>query len=237
MKKSVLFLLIAASPLALASVDSIKNNYRKYALISDSFTNSSDKPGYQVATAPNVNWKPRLNLDNATGSPSIDLSNATGDIGNTGGVNQAVKNHVAAEIAKIKPTTPTPPPTPTGWQTIYSGSGTNSIPISGSYSQWRATVVANGQSSVQVAGTPGMAYSASFYGSYSYSCGQGLGSGSTSIQSSVGGTASGTQFSINSAGSVGSTSMRPPSNNYCSDSGSRTYQATGVKILRLEVYR
>lgn len=138
MKKSVLFLLIAASPLALASVDSIKNNYRKYALISDSFTNSSDKPGYQVATAPNVNWKPRLNLDNATGSPSIDLSNATGDIGNTGGVNQAVKNHVADEIAKIKPTTPTPPPTPTGWQTIYSGSGTTSISISGSFTLWRA---------------------------------------------------------------------------------------------------
>lgn len=140
MKKSVLFLLIAASPLALASVDSIKNNYRKYALISDSFTNSSDKPGYQVATAPNVNWKPRLNLDNATGSPSIDLSNATGDIGNTGGVNQAVKNHVADEIAKIKPTTPTPPPTPTGWQTIYSGSGENSFVITGTFSSWRATV-------------------------------------------------------------------------------------------------
>lgn len=133
--KYVLVAAVSVIPLitSATSVDEIKQNAKKNR--ESATLGTASTPPNQVAIAPAISWVPQLNLNNAKGAPPIELSNATGQIANTSGVSNDIQEFVKNEIANAKPTTPA-----SGWEIVYSGSGTNSINIVGNYRNWKATV-------------------------------------------------------------------------------------------------
>lgn len=131
--KYVLVAAVSVIPLitSATSFDEIKQNAKKNR--ENATLGTADTPPNQVASAPAISWVPKLNLDNAKGTPYIELSNATGQIRNTSGVSNDIQEFVKNEIANAKPTTPTG-----GWEVVYSGSGTNYIPDIGEFTLWKA---------------------------------------------------------------------------------------------------
>lgn len=131
--KYVLVAAVSVIPLitSATSFDEIKQNAKKNR--ESATLGTASTPPNQVAIAPAISWVPNLNLDNATGTPRIELSNATGEIANTSGVSNDIKEFVKNEIANAKLTTPTG-----GWEIVYSGSGTNYLSNIGTFTLWKA---------------------------------------------------------------------------------------------------
>lgn len=84
------------SAIAVAGMADIKNSYTPSNSINDNFSASPIQPGYQLDTAPTTNWKPQVNLDNATGKPTIDLGNSYGSISGTTGVNGDISDSIGS---------------------------------------------------------------------------------------------------------------------------------------------
>lgn len=102
--KYVLAAAVSVMPL-IASATSEKSSFeeikRNAAQTRQSDTRSTNGlPPNQVASAPAISWVPKLNLDNARGTPAINLRQARGQIRNTSGVSQDIQAFVKNEVAK-----------------------------------------------------------------------------------------------------------------------------------------
>lgn len=137
---------------------------------------------------------------------------------------QELKNNMGSS-------TPPPPTTPTGWQTIYSGSGTTSLAVSGSFSSFRGTIAFKdyyGTSYTRtISGTNGGSASASVSDTKSTGC---TVSASIALPIPVSGG-----FSFN-----GTTSVSSKSCTYyhgTSITNTARAQIQGARITSFEVYR
>lgn len=121
---------LIVSTIAIAGIADIKNSYVPEDSISDNFSATSIQPGYQLDSAPATSWKPRVNLDNATGKPTIDLGNSFGNISGTTGINDSIKDHIGNGGG----------PGGGEWVVAYEGDGTRSIPVGFDFANFKVKV-------------------------------------------------------------------------------------------------